>query len=245
LFVDNYYFQLSLFNMLDILCIGRMYKERIIVDELVVDVDYAYRINTYLFGLIKVQKILSRDDAIKAKWITERGTSATAVGECDIEVEAAGNYIKSRDSEELHITDVYGYEDEEVGRILHYGDINTATTNPIHTPLKDPTDRLQDGDNQHESLRLQRLQQIVHDDTNKDTDKVTSTGDDDAALYLEYQTLQNVHDDAIYNITNDSEISFEEWKTRRKQFKQGILIYSFIVPLTQSFTSIRHPRLIC
>jgi hypothetical protein len=81
LFIDGYYYQLTLFGVLDVLCIGRMYKERILAEQLVVDVDYAYRIHTYLFGLIKVQKILNRDDAIKAKWITiGRGGGVAAAG---------------------------------------------------------------------------------------------------------------------------------------------------------------------
>jgi hypothetical protein len=56
LFKDNYSYQLSLLGVLDVLCIGRIYKERILAEQLVVNVDYAYRVSTYLFGLFKVQK---------------------------------------------------------------------------------------------------------------------------------------------------------------------------------------------
>ena len=52
-----------------------------------------------------------------------------------------------------------------------------------------------------------------------------SAADDDAALYIEYQNLQRNDDDTVYAMrADDSEVlmmSFEEWKTNRKQFKQG------------------------
>ena len=49
------------------------------------DIDYAHRIHTYLFGLINVEKILNRNDAIKAKWITGVG-----VDTLDIEMKGTG-----------------------------------------------------------------------------------------------------------------------------------------------------------
>ena len=67
---------------------------------------------------------------------------------------------------------------------------------------------------------------IVSNDerTNKHEEGVP-TVDDDAALYLQYQALQNNHDESLYDMSNDdgeTAMSFEEWKTSRKQFKQGM-----------------------
>ena len=42
-------------------------------------------------------------------------------------------------------------------------------------------------------------------------------------MYLEYQTLYDTHNEALYAVNDDSEVavSFQEWKLRRKQFKQS------------------------
>ena len=72
LYVDNYYYQLSILDSLDAVRIGQLYKERIIAEQLVNNVDYAFRVNNYLFGLVQIKKILSRDHAIKANWILEK-----------------------------------------------------------------------------------------------------------------------------------------------------------------------------
>ena len=65
-----------------------------------------------------------------------------------------------------------------------------------------------------------------------------SAADDNAALYIEYQNLQRNDDDTVYAMrADDSEVlmmSFEEWKTTRKQFKQGT--HSLTHSLTHSIT---------
>ena len=193
LFIDNYYYRLSLFGVLDILCIGRLYKERILAEQLVVDVDYAYRINTYLCGLIKVQKILNRDDAIKAKWIT-----AALGGNYDVEMITDNNW---RASATVSMDCIYKANE-------------VTTTNPIHTwdDYQTPTT------NHQEVLHLE--QSVMNSKIDE-----TLAVDDDAALYLEYQNLQDIHDDTLYDIneSEDTEVTmtFEEWKTKKKQFKQG------------------------
>ena len=52
------------------------------------------------------------------------------------------------------------------------------------------------------------------------------------------------HDDALYALDGDSEVavSFEEWKSRRKQFKQGThtyLLTRLLLWLTHSFIGTR------
>ena len=67
---------------------------------------------------------------------------------------------------------------------------------------------------------------IVSNDKRTNTlvnEKSIPTVDDDEAWYLEYQNLQNNHEQSMYDTSNDGEtaMSFEDWKTSRKQFKQG------------------------
>lgn len=53
---------------------------------------------------------------------------------------------------------------------------------------------------------------------------ITAQDGGEAVLHQEYQKLQSQHSDAVYDMNEDDvqvEIGFEEWKTRRKQFKQG------------------------
>ncbi len=69
LFVDGYYFRASLFGAIDVLSIGALYKERIMTEGLVADVDYAFRTYCLLNGCVVIEKILNKEDAIKAKWI--------------------------------------------------------------------------------------------------------------------------------------------------------------------------------
>jgi hypothetical protein len=226
LFMDGYYYHLTLFGVFDILHIGRLYKERILAEKLVVDVDYAYRDNTYLFGVARVQKILNRDDAIKARWIT-------AEGGCDIEMNGSDEAavvvnpltsaaVTQRSSAAFNMDAIYGSSMNEEGDYLAAGGVDVVE-NPIYQSV-----------NRHELLRL-------HQSAINSTTEDASVVEDDATLYLEYQNLQSQRDDAVYSMTDDdAAISFEEWKTRRKQFKQGtrgsFVKYLLTHSLTHSLT---------
>ena len=123
-----------------------------------------------------------------------------------------------------------------------------ATENPIHSlagmintvSLRPAATRPQ------ESVRLNPFAARSHAD--EASDAAITAIEDDAALYLEYQTLHENHDEALYAMGGDSEVavSFEEWKSRRKQFKQGKLTYtcSYLLTLTYSLIH-RHSRLLC
>jgi hypothetical protein len=102
-----------------------------------------------------------------------------------------------------------------------------ATENPIHslagmlsTVSLHPTST-----RPQESVRLNPFAARSHAD--EASDAAVTAVEDDAALYLEYQTLHENHDEALYAMDGDSEVavSFEEWKSRRKQFKQGTHTY--------------------
>ena len=101
-----------------------------------------------------------------------------------------------------------------------------ATENPIHslagmlnTVSLRPASR-----HQQEAPQRQLVTARSHADEAGDA---AVTVEDDAALHLEYQKLHENHDEALYAMDGDSEVavSFEEWKSRRKQFKQGTLTY--------------------
>jgi hypothetical protein len=272
LFIDNYYYQLSLFGLFDVLCVGKMYKERLLAEQLVANVDYAYRIHTYLFGLIKVQKILNRDDAIKAKWITigggGGGVAPTAGGELyDIEMTVTDETVISVQmnpltSNETHRNSVAfsmdgifsatssNIDDGASGGYHMYGnpsssnDTVIATENPIHslagmlnTVSLRPASR-------HQQEAPQRQLVTARSHADEAGDAAVTAVEDDAALHLEYQKLHENHDEALYAMDGDSEVavSFEEWKSERKQFRQGTLTYtcSYLLTLiTSLFTGTR------
>jgi hypothetical protein len=273
LFIDGYYYKLSLFRVLDVLCIGQLYKERILAEQLVVNVDYAYRIHFYLFGLIKVQKILNRDDAIKAKWITIGGGGvASAVEEAyDIEMKGADvrnnddesvisvqmnpltNHTIPRNSVTFSMDGIYSTSSDDVGGYNLYSnpssdnrdDTVIATENPIHSLASMlNTVSLRPTNTRQEAPRQQPVS-LSNENINAQV-----TAEDDAALYLEYQALHDNHDEALYDMDGDNQVTvtFEEWKSERKQFKQGthsyLLMHSFVLALTYCLTC-RYPRLVC
>ncbi len=234
LVVDNYYYQLSLFGVLDKVCIGRMFKERSILENLVVDIDYAYRINTYLFGLIKVEKILNRDDAIKAKWIMEHvdeGCGIEAVGAREIvddcfivQNNPLVKVLSHRNTaSSFNMDTVYGANNDSCEQGLqtvsaskdNSDTVMFTTENPIHSSIGETITQTHQKYNNSQELSL-RLQQAA---TN------TALDDDDAALYMEYKSrYSHSADDTVYDMINDeldASITFEEWKIRRRQFKLG------------------------
>jgi hypothetical protein len=286
LFMDNYYYQLSLFGKLDILCIGQLYKERIIAEQLVVNVDYAYRINKYLCGLITARKILNRDAAIKAKWIVERNTTE-ATEEYDVEINVEGcdiNYddtaiqnplteefsqresvifsmdgifSDSNNDEEIHGCNTYSNTNSDnntdisAENPLYYSFSSTVksdmiTDNPLHS-FSANTDnyRISNNNYHQETFRQSALNKktSTYEDDNTDS----SAADDDAALFLEYQNLQDNHDDAVMTDDNtEVAMSFEEWKIKRKQFKIGINYYkSLIHSLILYLFACRYTWLVC
>jgi hypothetical protein len=220
LFIDGYYYQLTLFGVLDVLCIGRLYKERILAEQLVVDVDYAYRIQTYLFGLIKVQKILNRDDAIKSKWITIGG------GESTYDIEMKGNddpvisvqmnplteELTDRNSTVFSIDGIFSTNSSKEDEVDGYNVYSSYTNKETLVTAENPIHSLAS------ALAAQKLQLTA-------VVPPTEAVDDDAALYLEYQNLQDSHDNTSYDMSNNEDnelaMTFEEWKATRKQFKQG------------------------
>ncbi len=138
MFVDSYYYKLSLFGtLLDIVCIGELYKERIIADQLVDNTDYVYRVHDYLFGLLKVQQILNRADAIKARWITEN-TEGCGIDEMNGGEDGSDNQsitqspsqttTTRRDTLSFGIDSIYGGSNDEVCSNSDY-----RTENPIHS----------------------------------------------------------------------------------------------------------------
>jgi hypothetical protein len=207
----------------------------------VVDVDYAYRIHTYLFGLIKVQKILSRDDAIKSKWITIGGGESPY----DIEMKGSDNPVISvqmnpltegltdRNSTVFSMDGIFSTNSSKEDEVDGYNVYSSYTNKETLVTAENPIHSLAS------ALTAQRLQLTA-------VVPPTETVDDDAALYFEYQNLQDSHDEAVYDMNENTEISFEEWKSRRKQFKQGtyLLTYSLTYSLTYTLPC-RYPWLVC
>ncbi len=248
LFIDGYYYRISVLGLLDILCVGQLYKERILAEQLVVDVDYAYRINTYLFGLVKVQKILNRSDAIKANWITIEGGGGEAEDAHDIEMKGAdatsaddaiisvrinplNNDVTQRNSVVFSMDGIFGTDSDEADG--GFNDIYSnniidddsrdsciATENPIHSLASVKADSFRVSTSRLQGSAMQRQSSVA---TKGNSETGAPGVEDDESLYLEYRNLQDNSGDALYDMNDDADVamSFEEWKIKRKQFKQG------------------------
>lgn len=66
-FYDNYFFRVSVCNVLTVLSIGDLFVERIVSEELVCGIDFAVK-RHYILGF-ELTRILCRVDAIKRGWI--------------------------------------------------------------------------------------------------------------------------------------------------------------------------------
>ena len=230
LFIDEYYYQVSIFGI--DLCIGSLFKERVVAEQLVADVDYAYRVNSYMFGVIIVEKILNRADAIKANWITIASNEmvdiemkGTSISDDDVDVvqNPLNDIVVCRNSN-VNVFSIDTIYDTSNGERAH---TSTNTTNDSVLVMENPihfiassasSETYQTASNRQEPLRLH--QSAIN--STSDNAPVTDDDDDDL-LYVEYQNLHSQHDDTVYSMTDEAEvaISFEEWKTKRKQFKQG------------------------
>ncbi len=214
LFVDNFYFKVSIFGLFEVVCIGNLFKERIMAERLVVDVDYSYRIYNYLFGLITVQKILCREDAIEAKWIIGTGNE----GEYDIEINgvAALPFIVTnpliketqRNTALINIDGNHSASNEDgVGGI-----IVAEEKSQIECPII-PT-----------AVGIDNPKNYMSNDQQVEINCAATVMDEDILLYQEYKNLQSQCDDAVYKMPGDDTevaITFDEWKIGKKQFKQG------------------------
>jgi hypothetical protein len=219
LFFDGYYLRVSLLGVIDILRVGALFKERIMAEGLVADVNYAYRVNHYLNGLIIVQKILNRDDAIKAKWMIPNNDVAV-----DIEIPITSNTENSLVDEEDFSYTVYETvnkkepSDEDAGALLPIAGLvndmffKKAELDPINTHVFSSTTAV-------------TKNPLHHSNPSKNTwssSESLAATEDEESLYQEYrnQCACSSNSDEVY-ASNDEVLSFEEWKIKRKEFKKG------------------------
>jgi len=240
LFVDKYYLKVSVLGAIDIVIVGALYKERIFTEGLVMDVDYAYRIYHYLYGFIKVEKILQRDDAIKAKLIN----SAYKVTNIEMsDVHTIENPVVQQQPVEEELS--YSMYDAEKRQISSdEGDV--AMSLPIAGLVTNLFFNKKSNANITESgsidwLNLSSNTTVITENplhANLSLNNQSSTlpliedandGEEEENLYQEYQvecaaSLSSSADDA-YSLKDEEILSFEEWKCNRqeakKEFKKG------------------------
>ena len=121
---SEYYFRLSLAGTVEVLCIGNLLAEIIVGEQLKANVDYACRSYKF-FGFIHIEKILRRDDAIKAKWIVDDGyrTSPSAIEMLDNATSDTGDH---RDVSFSNI-----YSDTDHSFLSTVSSSTGVTTNPL------------------------------------------------------------------------------------------------------------------
>ena len=229
-FVDNYYFRVSLLlGVIDVFRVGVLYKERIMTEGLVEGVDYAYRINHYLHGFIMVQKILNRDDAIKAKWINLRNEAAVDDIEMPNAYKAHSPMVPEIDEEDMRLSySVYEY-DADVDKIS-----TNENTNALALPITGLVSNLFFSKNSNivesdpidsptissASVTENPLHSIKN---NRSSNMSAVVVEDEACLYEEYKNICALRPstDEVYSLSDEALMSFEEWKIKRKEFKKG------------------------
>ena len=131
--------------------------------------------------------------------------------------------VHSRNSATFSIDSIFGgassNTDDDAGGYDVYSDTSIDRLVTVENPI-------------HSSAGKAGIVVSIYKRTNRHEQGVP-TVDDDEALYLEYQALQNNHDESVYDMSNDGEtaMSFDDWKTSRKQFKQGTTYLYIHAPL--------------
>jgi hypothetical protein len=224
LFVDGYYLRASLLGAIDLLRVGALYKERIMTEQLVLDVDYAYRTYSVLCGVVVIEKVLNREDAIKAKWIelnnevvdiemTSTPTIENPLRQQRVAEERVSYSIFDIESKKVLADEITSALDMPIVGVVNntfltkktteeskYSGATAITENPLHSKI-------------HQSHIAPLAQEQEEED--------------ETSLYQEYQQecAVGASNDEQYSTNNEEEISFEEWKINRKEskkaFKQG------------------------
>ncbi len=198
LFTENYYYRFSFFGIVEILCIGNAFVERIVSEELVCNRDYACRVRWYL-GIIKTEIILNRDDAIAAKWIEKPLGVATPNAMVSIEMKS-DEICEDRPTRSDDVVQPVPVMKRESNPIT-FGNIYESNEDTKQSYVT------------ASSLSLQSKEYATE---NQWRNLVTRNDDD--LLYADYQKTQSC-DNGTGDYSNSQ--SFEEWKLQRKEFKQG------------------------
>ncbi len=217
LFVDRYYYRVDVslgVLAIEVVCIGKLYKERIVSEGLTIDVDFACKSYT-VFGVVRIQRILNREDAIKAKWIVpsdeHRGKSSITTTRAVLELgEIHSNTSSSKKADvatqnpllvaadaSAAVNDTAVEQHDEVSYDIYntYSDDTLSTT--ISNCARSNTNNNSFKSNLYNSAVVE---------------------DDDDILQSEYRTQYLDR----YDIDCDETLmTFEEWKIKRKEFKQG------------------------
>ncbi len=222
LFVDGYYLRVSLLGAIGLLRVGALYKERIMTEQLVLDVDYAYRTYSVLCGVVVIEKVLNREDAIKAKWI-ELNSEVV-----DIEMASAPtveNPLRQQQFEEERVS--YSIFDVESKKVL--ADESTSALDvPIVGAVNDTfLTKKTTGESNPGATAI--TENPLHSKINQShiAPLAQEQEEDEASLYQAYQQecAVGASNDEQYSINDEEEISFEEWKINRneskKAFKKG------------------------
>jgi hypothetical protein len=201
LFTDDYYYRLSFFGIIEILCIGNSFVERIVSEKLVPDVDFACRVSWYL-AIIKVETILHRGDAFKAKWKVESQSESTPKTVA-IEMFSDDSHVENPVEKHRHL-EVEKSMVKRESNLMSFGNIyedkedsapqSCATSNPV-------------------------LESNYYSTGNQLHNLATRSNSlEDDLLYADYQKTQTC-DSSTGDYSNNQ--TFEEWKLQRKEFKKG------------------------
>ncbi len=229
-FVDQFYLRVSVCRAVDIARVGLLFKERIMAEGLVMDVDYAYRIYHYLNGFVVIEKILNRDQAIKAKWIN------TANEAVDVEMPSTSYKVENPIRESVQ-QQQQAIVEEEVSYSIY--DVETKPEESTSTPAMPLADlvsnlffnkqssvkSIESGDTSvfaTSAVTENPLRDPSRSNQCSSTPVTEETDEEEASLYQEYQVqcALSTNTDDDYRCKDDETLSFEEWKSNRKESKK-------------------------
>ncbi len=221
-FRHDFYYRLSLFGVLEVLCVGNLFAERIVTEHLVADVDYAHRSRTYL-SVITISIILNRDDAIRAKWI-DTNSYTTSIPR---DAPSDNSKLTSSNNNVSPYRDYHHSVEEEEAQV----ELNVVSYDNIYDTA-DPDEKLTEAETKsvestvivatttnpllaNVTTKRQNAADIINNTT-------TNEDDDDALreMYVDYQqSLHNSNQEGKEG--SEDMLSFQDWILKRKEFKQG------------------------
>ncbi len=227
LFVDDYYYRVYVLGgNIELICVGEYFKERICTERLVNNKDYAFRVRTYLFGFITIEKILNREYAIKAGWIVagsdvQKTDDVVTDNPILLQISPTSNHIVKQPNCGSEVAVEVDEEAEEEVAVIN--DDVECNVEANHQDVSYNTIYNVKNDDDSINFSLSSKDIVIAKNHSKISRPIAAEAcddiQDDEALFREYQSYQSCNYDDY--CPDDEILTFEEWKIERKKFKKN------------------------
>ena len=213
IFNDSYYYRLSIFGKIHLITIGNLCCENIVHHNLVEGQDFVHVISNY--GVFAVQRILLREDAIKAGLIVVNFEKVT-----DVELAVNPMYrarLAAPLQEDIAVSNIVSSSNSDSNSVDNSSVIKLQEVEQqcsiCNIYIKD----------EGQSIGASAFEQVILRHALEHDNAVRTIAETEDSLLREYQEALATGIDGSGNHYNFDEgtLSFEEWKMKRKQFKQG------------------------